>query len=340
MDKVAGKPVATDEHQVSWEFSESESWSNHENEVTVKVVAHKKATGRPVASSNSENSWNPDAESRKWPHNFLLSPAVVPHMESVYSIVRKNNDRDPTDSLADLNVNTALWGFLMNVTLQAAVHLGRDYMENLRLTKNQLLKSVKQFFKVTEKLITDQTEISGLTTIDCEQPMWKATTLQCDKVVEITNAKTYVFSDSVLCLGGISDRPVEAWENRIKWHLETCYLRDLNRIDGEPMEFEWTNLPGFTTLKILDETQKMMTELQCEPEHFIGRIIFMSLYNDIVWENEETKTIVLRILLQLQTMLTDSRQDVGHFWDQDPRRNGMEPIQTNRMESGTELLKA
>ena len=28
-----------------------------------------------------------------------------------------------------------------------------------------------------------------------------------------------VFSDSVLCLGGISDRPVEAWENRIKWYF-------------------------------------------------------------------------------------------------------------------------
>ena len=47
MDKVVGKLVATDENQVSWEFSESESWCNHENEVTVKVVAHKKATGRP-----------------------------------------------------------------------------------------------------------------------------------------------------------------------------------------------------------------------------------------------------------------------------------------------------
>ena len=28
----------------------------------------------------------------------------------------------------------------------------------------------------------------------------------------------------------------------------------------------------------------MMTELQCEPEQFKGRIIFTSMYNDIVWE--------------------------------------------------------
>ena len=53
--------------------------------------------------------------------------------------------------------------------------------------------------------------------------------------------------DSVLCLGGISGEPAEAWESRIKWFFETRYLKDLDRIDGEPMEFEWTICPGFTT---------------------------------------------------------------------------------------------
>ena len=86
----------------------------------------------------------------------------------------------------------------MNVTLQAAVHLGRDLLENPVFTKNQLLKSVKQLLQVTENLIKDQTEISGLTTIDYEQPTWISTTLLCDTAFEITNAKTYVFSDSVL----------------------------------------------------------------------------------------------------------------------------------------------
>ena len=41
--KARGKPVATEENQVLWEFSESESWSMHEDEVTGKLVAYKKA---------------------------------------------------------------------------------------------------------------------------------------------------------------------------------------------------------------------------------------------------------------------------------------------------------
>ena len=48
---------------------------------------------------------------------------------------------------------------------------------------------------------------------------------------------------------------------------------------------------GFTSLEILEEIQKWMAELQCENEQFQGRIIFMSMYNDIEWgqkENQET----------------------------------------------------
>ena len=62
------------------------------------------------------------------------------------------------------------------------------------------------------------------------------------------------------------------------------------------MEFEWKIVPRFTTLGILVEIQKTTTaELKRELEQFKGRIIFVSMYNDIDWENEETKRIILRI---------------------------------------------
>ena len=101
--------------------------------------------------------------------------------------------------MKDLDVNTAIWGIFMSITLQAAVHLGKDYTENLRSTKNQALKSLKQLFQVTERLTTDQREITGLTTIDWQQTMWRETTLLTDRAVQLTTAKTYVFSDSVWC---------------------------------------------------------------------------------------------------------------------------------------------
>ena len=50
------------------------------------------------------------------------------------------------------------------------------------------------------------------------------------------------------------------------------------------MDFEWNIFPGFTTVAILTGIQQMMGKLQCDPENFTGRINFMSMLNDIVWD--------------------------------------------------------
>ena len=44
--------------------------------------------------------------------------------------------------------------------------------------------------------------------------------------------------------------------------------------------------PGITTLGLLKKIQSPMRDLQCEPKHFNDRIIFMSMYNDIAWEEK------------------------------------------------------
>ena len=91
MDDRVGKLVATEENQVLWEFSESESWSVHEDEVTGKPVAYMKSVGKPAASSY---------------------------------------DRKPMDEMEDLDVNAVIWRMFMNTTFQAASHLGQDYDQN------------------------------------------------------------------------------------------------------------------------------------------------------------------------------------------------------------------
>ena len=117
MVEVGKKPAATDKSQESWDFPESESWSSHQKEVT----------GKFVASRNSENPGNSKVGSRKWPHHFHMSPAVVPLTEKVFLIVRQIFGRSPMDDMNDFDVNNAVWGMFMNVTLQAGVHLARDF---------------------------------------------------------------------------------------------------------------------------------------------------------------------------------------------------------------------
>ena len=87
----------------------------------------------------------------------------------------------------------------------------------------------------------------------------------------------------MLCVGEMGDDPNAAWNNKIKWYSENNHFKELNRIDGMQTEFQWKIFPGFTTLGILEEIQKLMEGIRWEPEHFNDRIIFMSMYNDIAW---------------------------------------------------------
>ena len=54
------------------------------------------------------------------------------------------------------------------------------------------------------------------------------------------------------------------------------------------VEFEWNIFPGFTTLQLVDEVQEFMTKMG-DPSQFQGRIIFMSMFNDIIWGSEDNE---------------------------------------------------
>ena len=56
------------------------------------------------------------------------------------------------------------------------------------------------------------------------------------------------------------------------------------------MEFEWNIFPGFNTLQLSDEVKSLLYKLGETPEIFTGRILFMSIFNDIscgTKDNEE-----------------------------------------------------
>ena len=128
----------------------------------------------------------------------------------------------------------------MTVTLQAAVHLENDYLENLHSTKNQQQRTAKQLFDVTKKLVRHHKEIQGISVIDWQQQPWKRTTLVTNRAVQLSTATAYVFSDSALCMGRVSEIPVSAWKEKIDWFMNSSQCRELDPIDGESMEFEWT----------------------------------------------------------------------------------------------------
>ena len=97
------------------------------------------------------------------------------------------NENQPDDPLDDLDVNMAIWGIFLNTSLQAVVHLGQDYEASLRFVKNHLWNSVARLFSETGKLISDQTEITGVNTINLKDLTWMSTSLLCSRAYRINH---------------------------------------------------------------------------------------------------------------------------------------------------------
>ena len=55
------------------------------------------------------------------------------------------------------------------------------------------------------------------------------------------------------------------------------------------MEFEWNISPRFTTVQLVHEVQELLSRLSEEPEKFTGRIIIMSMFNDISWWSKDNE---------------------------------------------------
>ena len=112
-----------------------------------------------------------------------------------------------------------------------------------------------------------------------------------EQVISLQRTKVYVFSDSVSCLAKIHENPqsYSAWEDRLGWFKSSPEYWIFDRIDGEPMEFEWN-----ISQDLLHCSSATKFKIYCwdwgeTPQNFTRRIIFMSMFNDITWGSKDNK---------------------------------------------------
>ena len=115
-------------------------------------------------------------------------------------------------------------------------------------------------------------------------------------IINLQSTKVYVFSDSVLCLGKVLQHPEcnEAWKNRVAGVRAERSYRDYDAINGESTEFEWNIFPGFTTSQLCDKISDLLSSMGQTPESFTGRILLMSMFNDIFCDRYDNKDECLR----------------------------------------------
>ena len=193
--------------------------------------------------------------------------------------------------------HSIIWGMFMATTLNAATFMGKNFSTIQSVVKNHESLTLKQMFDVTAQLVNNQEEINGLDKILWGKNSWTLLSLIDDEIViNLQRTKIYVFSDSVLCLGKVLQHPEsnEAWKKRIEGITTDKSYRDYDGINGEPTEFEWNIFPGFTTLQLCGKVNDLLSDLGEAPATFTGRILFMSMFNDISCDRKDNKDECLR----------------------------------------------
>ena len=130
----------------------------------------------------------------------------------------------------------------------------------------------------------------------------------------------------------------EAWKNRVAGVRGEKDYRDFDDVKGESTEFEWNIFPGFTTLQLCDRISDLLSSLGQTQESFTGRILFMSMFNDIFCDRYDNKDECLRMLTLWKHLLEDLELVNGLSLDQVMRRSGILP-RTVHKELGTMLRK-
>ena len=244
-------------------------------------------TGKPVSVHRQEQAYF---------ENFVMGSDAAEFVNKVKDQVRNRQKR--MSSIAEsCNEHSIIWRMFMATTLNAATFMGKNFSTIQSVVKNHESLTLKQMFDVTAQLVNNQEEINCLDKIQWEKDSWKRLSLIGDKtVINLQSTKFYVFSDSVLCLGKVLQHPEcnEAWKNRVAGVKSEKSYRDFDGINGEPTEFEWNIFPGFTTLQLCGKINDLLSYLGQTPESFTGRILFMSMFNDIFCDRYDNKDECLK----------------------------------------------
>ena len=131
-----------------------------------------------------------------------------PFVNRVNDQVRKRQKRSSMNVTEDREKHSIIWRMFMSVTLESPVFMGKNYLNYCHSIANTTDLTLKQMIDISTKLVSEQDVISGLETIGWENHSWKYLSLIGEeRIINLQRTKVYVFSDSVLCLGEIQEKP-------------------------------------------------------------------------------------------------------------------------------------
>ena len=218
-------------------------------------------------------------------HNMRISnqqylTKVFQHLQKKLGFTRGPS----TFAMESIVTSVLIWGLFTSSSMKAATHLGPNYKDNLEVYKNTNFENIRNWFNTKQKLVLEHSEeILDVNTIESTSHPWTRSTLSHDQVIKWTRAKVHFESDSVLCLGKMYEHfaAIERCEGQMD---EFQFLR---RIIWNRWRNNWIRVAYFPRIYVIADSSGgpgwFTKEWNIEPDKFTGRIIFMSMFNDIGW---------------------------------------------------------
>ena len=169
MDDRTGQPVVT-----SWtKTHDSQSSFSHEKtrHVTLEEEEPHDRTEQPVVYAQREAR----------PRQFIigddeteseLSLGSGSFLNRVNDQVRKRQKRSSMHVTENDEKHSVIWGMFMSVTLESAVFMGENYLNNCQSIANTTDLTLKQMFDISARLVSEPDEISGVETNGWENHSW------------------------------------------------------------------------------------------------------------------------------------------------------------------------
>ena len=104
----------------------------------------------------------------------------------------------------------------------------------------------------------------------------------------------------------------EAWEDRLTWFKSSQDPRALDRIDGEPIEFEWNIFPGLTTLQLCNKVQEFLSKWANSQKNSQVESFSCRCSTTSHGDQKTTRKNANQVFSSFLYLQKDSEQDKGH----------------------------
>ena len=269
---------------------------------------------RPVSGNRSE-VWRHTWTGQRWSFTTCKSQSINT-WERSSTFCRRSweiTENSPIFGIETTKTNVSTWGFFISSTVEAAIHLGPRYTDNLEVYKNTNLEGNSEFIRYHSEVDIG----SFWWNSECETN-WKYSSIMDETYIASWSSDQVDKSKStcLLRLRSVSGGLVRPFRSKSKMgkssynnfnsHILTENYLELmeNRLSSSGIYF-----PGLASLGIL---QKIQNDLH------------VNVQRHRMDKNRKRRELSLKFRKRSRRTRRDSRRDIGRSSALETKRNGME----------------